>query len=296
MAGMVHANDVRIAEGLREMELPADPALAVAALGARAERRGRELASGRGLRHPRLQRSRGPRHQRAHGLLLPALLRVAHVQQRIVVPLPSAGAGGDADGDLVAHPFPGGQRAREANAARAVGDATIPGGHRSRRRTSRTCRGSNRACTPRASSTCDCRSRWRATSRTSTAPSTASSPGCLTRAAPGAADGQREPARASDRRHRLRRMSDLSPTSSRASAPTIAAYTQALDDGRTDDVVGHVLPDGVCEIPGMGTHVGPRRAACGLRRMEAGTAAASRRRQHASSPTGTITRRARSAT
>lgn len=30
MAGMVHANDVRIAEGLRDMELPADPALAMA--------------------------------------------------------------------------------------------------------------------------------------------------------------------------------------------------------------------------------------------------------------------------
>ena len=30
MAGMVHANDVRIAEGLRDIELPADPALAMA--------------------------------------------------------------------------------------------------------------------------------------------------------------------------------------------------------------------------------------------------------------------------
>jgi Rieske 2Fe-2S family protein len=30
MAGMVHANDVRIAEGLRHIELPADPALAIA--------------------------------------------------------------------------------------------------------------------------------------------------------------------------------------------------------------------------------------------------------------------------
>jgi phenylpropionate dioxygenase-like ring-hydroxylating dioxygenase large terminal subunit len=29
MAGMVHANDVRVAEGLRDMELPADPALAI---------------------------------------------------------------------------------------------------------------------------------------------------------------------------------------------------------------------------------------------------------------------------
>ena len=37
---------------------------------------------------------------------------------------------------------------------------------------------------------------------------------------------------------------------------TIAAYTQALDDGRTDDVVATFCPDGTCEIPGMGTHVG----------------------------------------
>jgi hypothetical protein len=36
----------------------------------------------------------------------------------------------------------------------------------------------------------------------------------------------------------------------------IAAYTQALDDGRTDDVVGTFCPDGVCDIPGMGTHEG----------------------------------------
>ena len=37
---------------------------------------------------------------------------------------------------------------------------------------------------------------------------------------------------------------------------TIAAYTHALDDGRTDDVVATFCPDGSCEIPGMGTHVG----------------------------------------
>jgi hypothetical protein len=37
---------------------------------------------------------------------------------------------------------------------------------------------------------------------------------------------------------------------------TIATYTQALDDGRTDDVVATFCPDGVCEIPGMGTHRG----------------------------------------
>ncbi len=36
----------------------------------------------------------------------------------------------------------------------------------------------------------------------------------------------------------------------------LAAYTQALDDGRTDDVVATFCPDGACEIPGMGTHEG----------------------------------------
>ncbi|GIU86506.1 MAG: hypothetical protein KatS3mg009_1021 [Acidimicrobiia bacterium] len=36
----------------------------------------------------------------------------------------------------------------------------------------------------------------------------------------------------------------------------IAAYTQALDDGRTEDVVATFCPDGSCEIPGLGTHEG----------------------------------------
>ena len=37
---------------------------------------------------------------------------------------------------------------------------------------------------------------------------------------------------------------------------TIAAYAQALDDGRTDDIVATFCPDGACDIPGMGTHKG----------------------------------------
>ena len=36
----------------------------------------------------------------------------------------------------------------------------------------------------------------------------------------------------------------------------LAAYTQALDDGRTDDVVATFCADGVCDIPGLGTHEG----------------------------------------
>jgi SnoaL-like domain len=37
---------------------------------------------------------------------------------------------------------------------------------------------------------------------------------------------------------------------------TIATYVQALDDGRTEDVVATFCPDGACEIPGLGTHRG----------------------------------------
>jgi hypothetical protein len=36
----------------------------------------------------------------------------------------------------------------------------------------------------------------------------------------------------------------------------IAAYTQALDDGRTDDIVATFCPDGGCDIPGLGVHEG----------------------------------------
>ncbi len=37
---------------------------------------------------------------------------------------------------------------------------------------------------------------------------------------------------------------------------TMAAYTQALDDGRTEDIVATFCPDGVCDMPGLGRHVG----------------------------------------
>ena len=37
---------------------------------------------------------------------------------------------------------------------------------------------------------------------------------------------------------------------------TIAAYTQALDDGRTDDVVATYCPDGVAEFGNIGTFEG----------------------------------------
>lgn len=37
---------------------------------------------------------------------------------------------------------------------------------------------------------------------------------------------------------------------------TLAAYTHALDDGRTDDVVATFCADGAIDLPGMGTYEG----------------------------------------
>src|SRR5262245_64431884 len=36
----------------------------------------------------------------------------------------------------------------------------------------------------------------------------------------------------------------------------IAAYAQALDDGRVEDVVATFCSDGSCDIPGLGAHEG----------------------------------------
>ena len=36
----------------------------------------------------------------------------------------------------------------------------------------------------------------------------------------------------------------------------VATYTQALDDGRTDEIVATFCPDGSVTMPGMGTHQG----------------------------------------
>ena len=151
---------------------------------------------GDGQRHPRPQRARGRGPERADGLLLPALLRAADVQQRVVLPVPPARAGGDADGDLVAHPVPRGRPSGRGRRRPRCGSATTPAGRRSRPRTSRTCPASSWACTPRASSTCACPRRPRATSRTSSGRIDGFLAGLPhEQLLPRPARGQREPAR-----------------------------------------------------------------------------------------------------
>src|SRR3546814_7295952 len=94
--------------------------------GPHAQRRGWRVASLPGPPGARPQPAGRARHQRADGLQLPALVRAADVQQRLVLPLPPARAGGDADGDLVAHPLPGGGRATPPHPARGVGLGRSP--------------------------------------------------------------------------------------------------------------------------------------------------------------------------
>ena len=48
-------------------------------------------------------------------------------------------------------------------------------------------------------------------------------------------------------------MSTSFATVSEGIRATLAAYAQALDDGRAADVVATFCPDGVCKLPGMDT-------------------------------------------
>ena len=48
----------------------------------------------------------------------------------------------------------------------------------------------------------------------------------------------------------------------------IAAYTHAIDDGRSDDVVATFCPDGSCDIPGLGAFSGEDELRAGYGRWQ----------------------------
>jgi len=62
-------------------------------------------------------------------------------------------------------------------------------------------------------------------------------------------------------------MSQVDPAAAEAVRNTIAAYAQALDSGRTEDIVGTFTPDGVSEIQGVGTFSGHDELRAGYTRM-----------------------------
>jgi hypothetical protein len=156
MAGMVHANDVRVAEDLRDIELPDDPDLAIAEWN-------------RALNDAVVRWHRGAGHDipdlndlEARGVNEPMAYGFPHY---FVLPMYSSAS------SYRFRPI-GRGRCRPSR-----GSATTRAGPRSPHRTSPTCLGSRRVCTRVDSSTCASPGRWRGTSRTSTARSTASSPG-----------------------------------------------------------------------------------------------------------------------
>ncbi len=118
MGGMVHANDVAVAERQRTMALSKDPQEAMATWhdslndAVVAWHRAR-------LDHARPQRARGPGHRRDDVLRLPPLLRAPHVLQRHLVSLPAPRPRRDPHGDLVADPLPRRPRARAPPSAGA---------------------------------------------------------------------------------------------------------------------------------------------------------------------------------
>ena len=182
MAGMVHANDVRVAEGLRDMELPADPKAGHGDLGTGpSTTRSWPGTAGAAATSPT---STSSRHQ---GLNEPMGYCFPHY---FVLPMYSSASSyrfrplGPEETLMEIWSltrFPEGDEPADSPRRPSPGSATTPAGRRSPPRTSPTCRGSSGACTPRGSSTCGCPSGPRAASPTSSGPSTASSPASPTR-------------------------------------------------------------------------------------------------------------------
>ena len=121
MGGMTHENDIRIAEGMQTIHAAIGSGGGDGGLAQRAQRRGGEVASGPGERDARPERPDPPRDHRRDQLRLPAPLHPAHVQQRLLVPDPSARSGGNSVRDLVADPDARRPLHRQADPAGADG-------------------------------------------------------------------------------------------------------------------------------------------------------------------------------
>ena len=112
---MTHENDVRIAEGLQNMSLPTDPAEAMAAWRGAVNDAVTEWHRARGCDFPDLNDLDRRGVIDPIGFCFPHYFILPHVQQRVVLPNPSAGTRADAVRDLVAHPLSGRPLAGQAH-------------------------------------------------------------------------------------------------------------------------------------------------------------------------------------
>ena len=175
MAGMVHASDLRVAEELRDIDLPDEPEAAMAAWNRSLNDAVVDWHRSEGHDVPDLNDldERGVNEPMGyvfpHYFVLPMYSSASSYRFRPLGPEETLMEIGRSPGSPREPSEPSRRPPRS-------GSATIPGGRRSRGRTSPTCPGSNEGCTPGASSTCDCPSRPRATCPTWSGRSTGSSP------------------------------------------------------------------------------------------------------------------------
>ena len=104
MGGMTHENDIRIAEGLQTITLPSDPAQALAGWRGALNDAVVGWHRARGSDMPDLNDLVRRGITEAIGFAFPHHFILPTIQQRVVVPDPSARAGGDAVRDLVVDP------------------------------------------------------------------------------------------------------------------------------------------------------------------------------------------------
>ena len=271
MGGMVHANDVRVAQGLRNIELPPDPRSARStwehALNGAIMRRDRaagcDIPDLNDLEVKGLNEPMG--YCFPHYFVLPMYSSASSYRFRPLGPEETLME----IWSLTRFPQ-GGEPEPPSRPSR--GSTTTHGGRPSRHRTSRTCRANSGGSTRRVRVHASVRTGRRRCLQFRTDRRRLPGRPAARKAAPRAARHQCEPSRETHRRPRLlsaRADHGRATPSGRGTQmamtyadvaegvkAALAAYTQALDDGRTDDVVATFCPDGACDIPGLGHHRG----------------------------------------
>ena len=160
MGGMTHENDIRIAEGLQNIELPSDPAEAMAAWRSALNDAVVSWHRARGSDDARPQRAGPPRDHRRDRVLLSRTTSSCRTYSSAssyrIRPL---GPEETLFEIWSLTRIPAGPAPPESPHHRSPWRPTTRAGRRSPPRISPTCRGSKKACTPRDLSTCGCRTR-----------------------------------------------------------------------------------------------------------------------------------------
>ena len=157
MAGMTHENDIRIAEGLQNIELPADPAEAMAVWRSTLNDAVVHWHRARGCDMPDLNDLAAARHRRRDRVLLPALLSAA---RSTAAPRRTGSVRSGPEETLFEiwslTRIPPDQVTRQADTTGADGARRPALAADSRTGLLQSAASSKKGCTPRGLNTCDC--------------------------------------------------------------------------------------------------------------------------------------------